>query len=353
MSLTVPVIIPSYEPDERLYELARVIKNYPYGHVIIVNDGSGSSFDPIFSEVMDELGENGIFLQHEVNKGKGAALKTAFNYVLEHDMDAIGVTTADSDGQHSVRDIQRISEELISHPNDLVLGARDFNGEDIPWKSRLGNKLTSIIMTFLEGIKINDTQTGLRGIPRYFMKRLTDIKENRFEFETKMLLEADNKLIREVEIETIYDSKENHVTHFNPFTDSIKIYKLLMGKFVSYVLSSLSASVVDVALFAVFSALLIQGMPAVYIAAATILARICSATYNYIVNRLLVFKSEKKTSGTLTKYAALALVQMNLSAILTTLGASLFLIIPAVLVKMGVDTILFFMSYRIQQRFIF
>ena len=76
------------------------------------------------------------------------------------------------------------------------------------------------------------------------MNELLEVPGERFEFETQMLIESvDRYPIIEVPIETIYDSKENHQSHFNPFRDSIKIYKILAKQFVRYLISSLSSSV--------------------------------------------------------------------------------------------------------------
>ncbi len=349
----VPVIIPAYEPDKRLCRLANTLRDYPYGPVIVVNDGSDEKYDSYFAETMRCLGEKGILLKHAVNRGKGAALKTAFKYILENDPDAAGVTTADSDGQHSAKDIRRISEALLAFPKKLILGTRSFSGENIPWKSRMGNEITSAAFSVIAGKKISDTQTGLRGIPYIFLDKFLKIPGNCFEFETEMLLETDQNSIREVEIETIYDSAEEHSTHFDPVKDSFKIYMLLLKRPVMYFLSSMSSAVIDIGLFALFTFLYKNLFPAMYIAAAAFSARIISAAYNYMINRLLVFNSTKRKSTTMLKYSALAVVQINVSAFLTTAGVLVFSFIPAVIVKMFVDVMLFFISYRIQKHFIF
>ena len=228
--MVIPIIIPSYEPDERLTELLSTLVTEDV-YVVVVDDGSGENYKEIFDRVRKSLGSKGIVLKHDVNKGKGRALKTAFQYVLDNIPDAIGAVTADSDGQHTKECIETVSESLKEHPDSLILGVRCFDEEDVPWKSRFGNTLTLKVMKIVSGLSVSDTQTGLRGIPRKFMEELLTVDGERFEFETRMLLETVNKYnIVEVPIETIYDSKENHQTHFNPFLDSIKIYKILFEK---------------------------------------------------------------------------------------------------------------------------
>ena len=161
----IPLIIPSYEPDERLLQLLNTLRDYPFGPVLLVNDGSGPVYQTFFDRAKELLQEKLILLSHEVNRGKGRALKTAFAYVLEHFPDAAGCVTADSDGQHSAAAIESIAQGLGKHPESLILGMRTFDGDDIPWKSRFGNTITMSVFSYIAGTKVHDTQTGLRGIP--------------------------------------------------------------------------------------------------------------------------------------------------------------------------------------------
>lgn len=351
--MVIPIIIPSYEPDERLTKLLSTLVTEDV-YVVVVDDGSGENYKEIFDRVRESLGSKGIVLRHDVNKGKGRALKTAFQYVLDSIPDAIGAVTADSDGQHTKECIEAVSESLEEHPDSLILGVRRFDGEEVPWKSRFGNTLTLKVMKIVSGLSVSDTQTGLRGIPRKFMEELLTVDGERFEFETRMLLETVNKYnIVEVPIETIYDSKENHQTHFDPFLDSIKIYKILFEKFIRYVFAALSSFVIDIALFTIFCMLLKGWNPDLYAAAATVLARIISATYNYFVNYVFVFRSNEKKLVSAGKYLVLAAAQMGSSALLVTLAIHIFPHTHETVLKTVVDTILFFVNYQIQKRYVF
>lgn len=349
--MLIPIIIPAYEPDDRLLKLLDSLKTYPYGPVIIVNDGSGPAYDALFSKAKTYA--NVILLAYPVNKGKGGALKTGFAYVLKKMPDAIGVVTADSDGQHLAKDITRVALTLSEHPDKLVLGSREISGEDIPWKSRFGNSLTRHVFHLAAGVKINDTQTGLRGIPVSFLNGYLAIKENRFEYEMRMLLSTDRHQIMEIPITTIYDSAAHHQTHFDPLKDSIRIYKVLLGQFLKYLLSSLSSSVIDLSLFALFERLLARWRSGSVIMLATILARLISATYNFLMNHKVVYHSQKNYRSTSIKYILLAITQMLLSGLLTTGGKLIFSFMPALVIKMIVDTLLFFASYYIQKYFVF
>ena len=159
-------------------------------------------------------------------------------------------------------------------------------------------------------MKVNDTQSGLRGIPFRFMKELIDCKGERFEYEMQMLLECAGRYdLTEVPIQTIYESKENHQTHFKPIRDSFRIYKILGKKFLKFIFSSLSSFVVDIILFYLFVLLFKEAYPALYVTIATVSARVISAVYNYLINYKFVFKSKASRSTSLTKYALLAVIK--------------------------------------------
>lgn len=349
--IDIPIIIPAYEPDAHLPQLCRKLNENTKGEIVLVNDGCDAKFDAVFEECCPYCR---AILKHAVNLGKGRALKTAFNYVLVHFPDAVGCVTADSDGQHTPEDIQRCAETLSRNVNSLVLGSRDFSGDHIPNKSKFGNRLTQKMFRWLCGIDIKDTQTGLRAIPRKFMAELLSVPGERFEYETSMLIDAKGRYeIIEVPISTIYDSKENHRTHFNPVIDSLKIYSIFGRQLLRFFFSSVSSFVLDVALFAFFCSFFKTLHLVLYITAATTAARVISAVYNYLVNYKLVFKSVQRHGRSAVRYFVLALVQLSLSALFVTLGVRIFSSHSEVQVKIVVDVLLFFISYAVQRRYVF
>ena len=236
----------------------------------------------------------------------------------------------------------------------MVLGVRTFDQEDVPWKSRVGNNLTVKVFEYITGVHITDTQTGLRAVPREYLPDLLNVKGERFEYEMRMLIDAVDKMdVIEVPIQTIYDSKENHQTHFNTLKDSIRIYRILCERFVKYIFSSVSACLLDLAIFAAACGLLEQKHPTMYITYATVSARAISAVYNYLINYRIVFKSKENPGKAAVKYFLLAAVQMSCSALLVTVLNRIWPSGTEVVFKAMVDTILFFVSYAIQQRFVF
>ena len=249
MEKRIPVIIPAYEPDEKMIRLLQTLQESGIERIIVVDDGSGNEYRNLFEQAK-QLGA--IVLTHAVNLGKGRALKTAFNEVLNRYPEAIGAITADSDGQHTPACIQKCMEAMEKEPEKLILGCRNFDQDNVPAKSEWGNKITRQVLKYLCGVAVSDTQTGLRGIPAAFMRHLMNVKGDRFEFETYMLLEAGEQKvgIREVPIETVY-LNDNKGSHFNPLLDSARIYLV----FAKFLFSSLSSCIIDLVLFALFCSL--------------------------------------------------------------------------------------------------
>lgn len=348
----IPIVIPAYEPDENLLILCRSLVENRMEDIVVIDDGSGEAYQPVFEAVRKEC--RCTVLKHAVNLGKGRALKDAFNFLLNERKDLVGCVTADSDGQHTVKDIRKCVEALERNKSCFILGCRDFDQPDVPFKSRFGNKLTQKVCGGLCGIVVSDTQTGLRAIPKEFMEYLLNTKGERFEFETNMLVESRGRVeIEEVMIETVYDSKTEHKTHFDPVRDSIRIYKIFGNIFFKFMVSSFSSGILDILLFSLFCPIMKVVNPLWYVAVSTVLARVVSAVYNYLINYKLVFKSSEKHGQSAVKYFSLALIQMCVSALLVTVGIKIFSVFGEVTVKIAVDLVLFFFSYKIQNSYIF
>ncbi len=208
-NLRVCAIVPSLNPDDNLLEVVGGLVSKDFEHIIVVNDGSNNETSHYFEKI--KTMPRCVVLRHNKNLGKGRALKTAFNYYLNNYSDMLGVVVADGDNQHYIDDIVNCAQRLCETQDSLILGARSFSKENIPLRSRFGNKLTVVLMRFLCGVKVTDTQTGLRAIPTDIVREFLGIYGERYEYETNMLLETKRQNIKidEVEIKTIYIDDNN------------------------------------------------------------------------------------------------------------------------------------------------
>lgn len=346
----ISVIIPAYKPDEKLIETIDSIIEVGFDDIIVVDDGGGSDYDAIFARVTER--PQCSLLRHEVNKGKGAALKTAMSYFIENRKDMLGAVTVDADGQHLAKDIKAVCEAL-KEKNCIILGCRDFSCEDVPARSRFGNKMTIGIVRLFFGMKVSDTQTGLRAFPRDVIPEMLTVEGERYEFETHMLFHMSKKSIRfdEVKIETVY-LEDNSSSHFRVIHDSIRIYSLI----IKYLLSSIGSTAVDALLFFIlkhFSVL--EGLPFPPTFGASFIARAISSLVNYLINAKAVF-GDKVNIKTILKYCVLVVIQICLSAAAVFVIENVFSIDSALIstiIKLIVDTILFFFSFRIQHKWVF
>lgn len=214
-------IVPALNPDEKLIKLVDELKK-EYKDIIIVNDGSKT--DDIFKKL-----KGCIILTHDVNKGKGEALKTAYTYYLDKlSKKCSGVVCLDADGQHLVSDTVKMSE-LVEKEDKFVLGTRLFNTKETPFRNKLGNRITSRVFKWIYKVYIKDTQTGLRAIPNRLIKPLMEVDGSRFEYELNVLIKLVKmkEKILEYDIKTVYLKDSNKGSHFNVFKDSYKIYKIM------------------------------------------------------------------------------------------------------------------------------
>ena len=220
--LNVVALIPAYEPDWRLVGFAESLVEQGFRHVVVVDDGSGEACRDIF-KVLSKMPQCTV-LHFESNYGKGAALKMGFMFVQMRMSDAIGVVTADCDGQHSVEDCRRLADELAKDPGRMYLGCRDFSLPGVPFRSRFGNRWSSITFLLLHFRWLPDSQTGLRAMPTSMLPMLIDVYGDRFEYEMGVLIKAAWKRVRisSVPISTIYENG-NAGTHYRPILDTVRI----------------------------------------------------------------------------------------------------------------------------------
>lgn len=347
------LIIPSLDPDEKLTFTVKAAIAAGIDDIILVDDGSSRENRHYFTE-LETVHPEVTLLTHEKNLGKGAALKTAFGYFLENRQDRDGVVTADGDGQHRMEDIMACANAMLCGESAVVMGCRDFELESVPPKSRFGNKCTALVFRLFFGMKLSDTQTGLRAIPAEYIRTIMEAAGARYEYETNMLLLVGQHHIpyREVKIETIYYD-DNQASHFRPIRDSLRVYGLIL----KYAANSLASSGVDLLMFYLLGQFLFTGGDRLAVLLSTVGARAVSSVVNFLINRQLVFSSRSGILRTFVRYVCLAVPVMLASWLtvyalsrLAGAGVGQF---GRTLLKIPVDTVLFLISFRAQRNWVF
>lgn len=336
-----PVLIPAYKPTEVLARLVADLAARGFSRILVVDDGSGPSYAPVFESLLRH--PEVTLLRHETNRGKGEALKTGLQHLLESESAAAGAVTADADGQHLPEDIERVARHLAScDGSTLVLGCRRF-GPGVPLRSRLGNRITAAAMRWIAGLRLADTQTGLRGIPRTLAARLLRTKASGYEFELDMLLMAKHEgyAVSETPISTVY-LDDNRGSHFNPLRDSMRIYFVLLR----FMLVSLATAVIDNLVFRLVLSLT-PTLPEAQLA-----ARAAALSFQYPAARRAVFHSGRPHRRELPRFLAVAAGHALLSyaAIHWLTQDQGFALFAA---KIAVETALFPLNFLLQRDWVF
>ena len=360
------VVIPAYKPDDRLPPYVDALKTAGVGKIVIVDDGSGKDYQPLFASIPQD--EAVHIISYEPNAGKGVALKRGMEYVLNECVDQLYVVTADSDGQHTVTDVLRMVDALHENDEGLLLGSRDFskNNKNVPWKSRFGNRTTSVVFKLFYGQWVTDTQTGLRGFERSLLPSMLAVRGERYEYEMNMLIDcAQQKTpMRALPIETVYENN-NEGSHFRPFQDSMRIYAVILGSFFKFIGTALLSWVVDYTLFVLLNLLFEKAFPwmnvtitlwfaavILRIAIAKVLARLASGVVNYTLNKKLVFEDKGSAAKSGLRYVCIFILNLILSVVLTS-TLHLLLGVSENIITIPVDIFLFIANYFVQRAWVF
>lgn len=335
------VVIPALNPDTRLCSLVNQLMYMQLDDIIIVDDGSTLTLHE-GKDIFFELEAMGcVVYRHETNLGKGAAIKTGISKAIETFGNNVEIITCDADGQHLPKDIKKVADALKDNPTSLVLGTRDFEGSNVPKKSKYGNKITSAFFYLTKKKKCPDTQTGLRGIPNCLLSLALEEQGKRYEYEMNFLSDAADMVdMVYVPIETVYEDG-NKTSHFRPVRDSLLVY----GRPLRFAASSLSSTLIEYIVFILMA--LTMGNTAFL---AQSISRVSSGMVNFMMNKYWCFGSKRSGGRELVRYGILFVAQLLVSA---TLIEMLSYLVSAVIAKLIVDTCLFFVSYQIQRRWVF
>lgn len=210
------VIIPVYNEEGHLDMLLAGLR--PLGlDVVVVDDGSDDGSAAVGKK-------NGVtVLLHAKNMGKGAAVKTGFDYFKKGDWDAALIM--DGDGQHAAEDVQNFIKRYDSA--DILVGNRMGDARKMPLVRYVTNVVMSKIISFFAGQRIADTQCGFKLIKRDVILNLKLDTAN-FEFDSEILLDAAARryTIASVPVKTIYGTERSKI---RPIRDTILFIKLIIA----------------------------------------------------------------------------------------------------------------------------
>lgn len=196
-------IIPAYQESRAIDQVIRIAQKY-CTHVVVVDDGSTDNTGKIAQD------NGATVLRHPTNLGKGAALRTGFDYTVKKQYDIM--ITLDGDLQHNPHSIPRFLDK-IKQGYDIIVGSRyQTQSEDMPFARKLSNLITTTVLRVFFKVPVTDSQSGYRAFKRRVLETIP-VRDNGFAAETEILIDAQRAgfLISEVPIATSYGDEKSKI----------------------------------------------------------------------------------------------------------------------------------------------
>lgn len=203
------IIIPVYNNPNTIAQVVEEVLKYSLP-LIVVDDGSQR-------EVSSLIGENITIVRHDINRGKGTALRSGATKA--HEMGYEFCLTMDGDAQHFAEDIPKFLEKFSSDAKELIIGVRDFENCNPPKSSVIGRRIGNFWVWVESGVWVKDTQTGFRLYPVNYLRYPSSTTRYEFEIENLVRFLWSGGKVSEVSVKTVYD--ESRVTHFNKLKDNM------------------------------------------------------------------------------------------------------------------------------------
>lgn len=231
MSFAPVVIAPTYNNAGTLVEILARVQALGL-ELIVVNDGSTDATGQILADWCRAATGKVTVLTHENNRGKAAALQTGFSAAL-----AAGRThaaTIDTDGQLDPEQIPALLAVAEQTPQALVVGTRDDAAVDYPARSRLGRRLSNLLILLESGLRVQDSQCGLRVYPLGLL-RAVRCRAGHFSFETEIIARCGwaGCAVIDFPVNCRYMPPGQRVSHFRPWLDTLRGLRLhlwLLGR---------------------------------------------------------------------------------------------------------------------------
>lgn len=220
------VAIPAYNEACTIDEVVENVRNY-VDTVLVVDDGSTDNTASVARAAGAEV------VEHDRNRGYGAALKTAFVEARDRGVDQL--VTLDGDGQHDVSDVRQLLDVQEESDAEVVIGSRftDDVNTDIPRYRRFGLVVVNLLTNLSLGVvrsesRIGDTQSGFRAYDRTAIESLAEDPSlgDHMSISTDILYHAQQHEYRIEEVGTVIDYDVENGSNVNPISHG---YVLVMN----------------------------------------------------------------------------------------------------------------------------
>jgi glycosyltransferase involved in cell wall biosynthesis len=216
--MSVGAILPALNAARFLEEVVGEIRAlHPDLRILVVDDGSTDATADVARRAGAEV------IAHEMNQGKGQALKTGYGWAQQENLD--WVFTMDSDGQHLPAEMQGFIDAAALEKLDVVVGTRMARTANMPWLRKKTNQFTSWVISRLAGCPIPDSQNGYR-LYRVDCLRGLVLKTTRYDAESEILVRLARRGYRigSAPITTVYGDETSSI---NPVVDTGRFFRLV------------------------------------------------------------------------------------------------------------------------------
>ena len=188
--------IPAYNEEAKIQEIINETKKF-VNEIVVCDDGSND----LTATIAENSGVN--LIKHDVNKGKGAAMKSLFKYASSSQADV--VVTMDGDGQFLPKDIEKLCNPIVSGESDIVIGYRH-DDDEMPRYRKLGNQFLDRLSNISSNLSLRDTQSGFRAYSISAIKKIS-LSTDGFGADAEILIDASKQGLRisEEKVTVLYD----------------------------------------------------------------------------------------------------------------------------------------------------
>ncbi|KAA3663153.1 MAG: glycosyltransferase family 2 protein [Calditrichaeota bacterium] len=217
------VLVPAYNAADTIGQLIDRLTKLSdfFEKIVVVNDGSNDDTATIVNQFTEVL-----CFSHQKNKGKGEALQTGIDLILQQFENATAIIFIDSDLQHEPEHIPLFVEAFEQGRGDFIIGRRQMTLRKMPLARILSNLMTSFLISIKLRKKVYDSQCGFRMISTALLKGAKPFETGSYAFESELLIKSgrNDAKFAHINVPTIYHGEQSYINGFRDTFAFIRTY---------------------------------------------------------------------------------------------------------------------------------
>lgn len=328
MNSEMVILMPVYNPNERIVNYVKKLKENNY-QVVLINDGSKSEYHSLFEKMVHDC----KIISYPLFKGKGYAIKKGIHYIKEHLQDKKGIIILENE-----YDLMH-----INHIRTLI----NKNSQKMCVVHHKGKRFLTKLFSMIYNKEFIDVDSELFGFSMNYLDQMIAVDENCYEVQSLIQSVQNNQEIEEIQL-------ENKQQPFHLKNKTIQVMYVIFLHLIRFVSSSIISSIIDVLLAWILLDVLKIWMTSDFwrIALSSLIARVLSTIVNYVINKKYVFKEKTNSKQTAIRFLILTIVITILSTLFVYAASSLHIMSEKLAKPVG-DLLLFLLSYSAQTKWVF